>query len=111
MFRPVYAAITNPVLPQASDPSRAGAGFAFYVSQLWKTIVIVGGLAFLLYTLIGGLNWVMAGGDSKKVEEARKHITNGLTGLVILIASYALMAFISEVLEIDLLNIDWTFGG
>jgi sulfite exporter TauE/SafE len=111
LIKPIYAAITNPAVPLAQDGSAAGTGFAFYVSQLWKTSVIVGGLAFLLYALIGGLNMIMAGGDAKKVETAQKHLTNGLIGLIILVGSYAIMALISDVLQIDILNIDWTFGG
>jgi len=110
IIKPAYAAITNPALKNFGDDTTGGAGLAFYISQLWKTLVVVGGLAFLLYTIIGGITWVMAGGDKAKVEGAQKHLTNGLTGLIILAASYAIMAVVSEVVGINILNIDWTFG-
>lgn len=106
----IYAAITNPVIERASQPGNAGAGLAFYIAQLWKTIIIVGGLAFLLYLAWGGVEWVTAGGDKARVEEAQKKITNGFIGLAVLVASYAIIAFVQEVLGINILNIDWTFG-
>jgi len=109
-IKSAYAAISNPALQNFGTDTTGGAGLAFYVSQLWKTLVVVGGLAFLLYTIIGGINWVIAGGDKTKVESAQKHLTNGLTGLIVLAASYAIMAVISDVVGINILNIDWTFG-
>lgn len=109
-IKPAYAAITNPALSNFGSDTTGGAGLAFYISQLWKTLVVVGGLAFLIYTIIGAISWIMAGGDKAKVESAQKHITNGVTGLIILAASYAIVALISEVIGINILNIDWTFG-
>ncbi len=104
-----HAAIKNPVLNQFTTPSQAGAGLAFYIGQIWKALVIVGGLAFLIYFIIGGLQWITSGGDKAKVEQAQKQITNALTGLIILVASFAIVSLISEFLKIDLLNIDWNF--
>ena len=109
-IKPVYAQITNPALSGIAG-TEPGAGFAFYVGQLWKTAIVVGGLAFLVYSIMGGINWVTSGGDPKKVETAQKHFTNGVVGLVVLVGTYAIVAFIQEVLGIDILNIDWTFGG
>ncbi len=108
-IKSAYAAITNPALTGIAG-TNPGAGFAFYVGQLWKTGIVVGGLAFLVYTVMGGINWVTAGGDPKKVEIAQKHITNGITGLVVLVGSYAVIAFMQSILGINILNIDWTFG-
>lgn len=111
LIKSAYAAIRNPVIDRATDPGAAGAGLAFYIAQLWKTIVVVGGLAFLLYFVLGGIEWTTAGGDKNKVEEAQKKLTNGFIGLVILVGSYAIIAFIQDVLGLSILNIDWTFGG
>ena len=111
MIPKVYAQITNPVIERATDPGAAGAGLAYYIAQLWKTIVTVGGLAFLLYLAWGGVEWVMAGGDKNKVEEAQKKLTNGFIGLALLVGSYAIVAFVQDVLGLSILSVDWTFGG
>lgn len=108
--KPAYAQITNPALRNFTSPDDAGAGLAFYIAQLWKTIVVIGGILFLLYLIWGGIDWLTAGGDKSKVEGAQKKISNALTGLAILVASFAIVTFVGEVLKIDLLNIDWSFG-
>jgi len=105
---PVMAQIVNKALPsQFQGPGSAGGGFAFYIAQLWRTIVILGGIAFLLYFIWGSLEWLMSGGDKQKLESARSKITNGLIGLILLVASVAIAIFLGQVLNIDLLNIVW----
>ena len=96
--------ITNPALGNNIVGLSAGAGLAFYIAQLWKTVVIVGGLAVMLYLIWGGLQWLMAGGDKAKLEEAHHKITNSLIGLGVLVASFAVIYFIGGVLKIDLLK-------
>lgn len=94
--------ITNNALGSAV-PKTAGAGLAFYIAQLWKTVVIVGGLAFLIYLLWGGIQWITAGGDKGKLEEAQHKIYNSLVGLGVLVASYAFVRLVGGVANINLL--------
>ncbi len=105
------AAITNTAVPGGSSPDGSPKQFAVTVATLWQTIILVGGLAFLLYFLRGGLNWIMAGGDKGKIEEARGHITQGLLGLAILAVSYVIIKFIETAIGINLLNISWPTAG
>ncbi len=101
-----YAAneITNPALGPDIVGLSAGAGLAFYIAQLWKTVVTVGGLAVMLYLIWGGIEWLTAGGDKTKIENATHKITNSLIGLGILVVSYAVIYFVGAVLKIDLLK-------
>ncbi len=106
---PVHAQITNPALQRVYSPGEGGAGLAFYIAQIWKALVIAGGLAFLVYFLQGGIEWITAGGDKTKIESAQKKITGGIIGLAILVTSYAIVGLIGTLLNIDLLNINWSF--
>ncbi len=105
------AAITNTAVPGGESPDSAPKQFAITMATLWQTIIIVGGLAFLLYFLWGGLNWIMAGGDKGKLEESKGKITQGLIGLALLAASYVIVKFLESALGIDLLNIIWPTAG
>ena len=105
------AAITNTAVPGGDKPDSAPVQFAITMATLWQTIIIVGGLAFLLYFLWGGLQWIMAGGDKGKIEEARGKITQGLIGLALLAASYVIVKFLEGALGMDLLNIIWPTAG
>lgn len=103
---PVHAVITNNAVKGATGADPAG-GFATYFGQVWKAVVLVGGIAFLVYLVMGGLDRIFAGGDKAKLESANKRITNALIGLVLLVGSFAVAMFVSEILNIDLLNITW----
>lgn len=102
------AAITNSAIP-GGDISDAGqaAQFAKTFATLWQTVIIVGGLAFIMYFLWGGIEWITAGGDKGKIETARAKITQGLIGLAILAASFVIVKFLQTAVGLDLLNIVW----
>jgi len=106
-----HAAITNTAVPGGNSPDESPRQFATTFATLWQTIIIVGGLAFILFFLWGGLQWIMAGGDKGKMEEARGKITQGLVGLAILAASFVIVKFIQGAIGLDLLNISWPTAG
>lgn len=103
--------ITNTAVPGGESPENSAKQFAITVGTLWQTIIIVGGLAFILYFLWGGLEWITAGGDKGKIETARAKITQGLIGLAILAASFVIVKFLQSAIGIDLLNIVWPTAG
>jgi hypothetical protein len=74
------------------------------LSNIFGFLTIVGGLAFLIYFVIGAISWITAGGDQQKVETARKYMTNGAVGMIIIVGAYAIIAIVGQVLGIDLLN-------
>lgn len=81
-----------------------GAGLARLIRNTVTSVWLVAGLASFTYLLIGGFKYITAGGDQKAVQEATKQITNAVTGLVIIIASYAITIVVSVVLGVDILN-------
>lgn len=103
--------ITNTAVPGGSSPADSPKQFAISIATLWQTIILVGGLAFLLYFLLGGLEWITAGGEKGKIDEARNKITQGLIGLAILAASYVIIKFLETAIGMDLLNITWPTAG
>jgi len=107
----VHAAITNTAIPGGSNPSNSPKQFAVTIATLWQTIILVGGLAFLLYFLLGGVTWITAGGDKGKIEEAKGKITQGLVGLAVLAASYVIIKFIETAIGMNILNISWPTAG
>lgn len=107
----VHAAITNTAVPGGGSPDDSPKQFAITIATLWQTIIIVGGLAFILYFIQGGLAWIMAGGDKGKIEVARDKITQGLIGLAVLAASYVIIKFIETGIGMNLLNITWPSAG
>src|SRR3972149_12014150 len=54
------------------------------------------GIAFLAMLVLGGIQWITAGGDAKALDAARTRITNAVVGLVIVVAAYALTAIVEQ---------------
>ena len=74
---------------------REGRGLRTMVMNIFKVFLSLLGVIFFLLTLHGGFQWATAGGDSKQTEEAKKRITNGIIGLLIIISAYGISVFIA----------------
>ncbi len=57
--------------------------------------LLIAALAAFAYMVWGGVQWVLAGGDKSKVENARNAITQGLIGLGITAAVFAAFRLIN----------------
>ena len=95
--------ITNPALDNLYSGG-AGAGLAALIANLWQTAILVGGLALLIYLVVGGIQWLLAGSDKAQVENARNRITNAIVGLAILVVSVAIIMLVQAVLQLDILH-------
>lgn len=105
MINQVLAAeITNKAIPSAISGKSSGEGLAFYIAQLWQTIIIVGGLGFLVFLVWGGVEYIIAGNDKGHLEGAKNKILHASIGLGILVGSFAITKFIEVVFKINLLN-------
>lgn len=93
------AAITNPVVGNlgTNEGTKDGSKFINYVVYLWKVSINLGALAVIAYFIWGAIEWITAGSDSKKTEQARQRMTNAVIGLVILVSSFTLLSFISKI--------------
>lgn len=70
----------------------------YSLSSLAGTIVNVAlgllGVLFVILTIYAGFIWMTSSGEKVKVEKATKIITYSLTGLLIVVAAYALWYFV-----------------
>jgi hypothetical protein len=96
-----------PVITQASkvDPygvnyvANAGIGKkdprAIAADLIKLAMSFLGTIAVILI-LYGGLKWMIAGGSQDKIDEAKKTLWSGFIGLVIIVAAYAIAAYVIE---------------
>lgn len=73
------------------------------ISSVIGFMTIAAGIWFLFEMLFAGYEWISAGGDAKKLEGARERITHGFLGLLIIVAAWALLAIVGQLLGTDLL--------
>lgn len=102
-----FSTITTPGGYQPGDStdgsSQAGAVEGL-ISNTLVVLTVVAGLAFVLYFLLGGLNWVTAGGDKTKIDKAKGMMTGGATGLIIIVLSYSIVWIVSAALGLNILE-------
>lgn len=95
-------------LPSSYDPGEnitsAGKTLTDIFSNTLGVFTIVGGLMFILYFVLGGISWISSGGEQDKVEKAKKQMTNGVIGLIIVVTAYGIIFIVSAVLGFDILN-------
>ena len=71
-----------------------------------RALFIVAALATFFYMLWGAFDWITAGGESGKVESARKKITQAIIGLAVLASTAAIFLAVQSFLGVGIL-----FGG
>jgi len=75
------------------------------VSGLITLALIVAAVIFFFMLLIGGVQWIMSGGDKQNVENARNRITNALIGLVIVFAAWAIGALMETFFGVNIFSL------
>ena len=75
------------------------------VSGAIALILIASALVFFFMLIVGGIKWMMAGGDKEKAGEARGQLTAALIGLMIILAAWAITALIKTLFGVDILSL------
>lgn len=71
------------------------------VENIFSVAIRLAGVATFIMLIIGGFKYLTAGGDPKAAESARNTITYAIFGLVLIIAAWFILKFISEFTGVD----------
>lgn len=83
--------------------AQALSTLARIISAIIGVMTIGAGIWFLINFIIGGLNWISAGGDKNALQGAQQRITNAFIGLIIVIAGWTILAVAGQFLGFDIL--------
>lgn len=72
-----------------------------FVSRIANAALFLAAVILFLYLVWGGIQWLTAGDDKGKVEEARTRLTNALIGMAIVATSWAIFLFIDYFLGLN----------
>jgi hypothetical protein len=97
---------TNINLRPAEYKSIVNMQFPTLLSGLVKLVLVVAALVFFFVLVIGGIQWILSGGDKAGAETARKRITAALVGLAIVFVAWAIGSLINVLFGIDIFNLD-----
>ncbi len=101
--------IENPVLKETEGKYETVSQnpLAPFIVRMWRTIMVVGGLALLIFLIWGAVDWLMSEGDPEKLKNAKNKIIHALAGMAILAASYAIVGFTKHIFGFDILEFAW----
>lgn len=74
------------------------------ISALINLALIVAAIVFFFMLVIGGIRWILSGGDKGQTEAARSQITAALIGLVIVFAAWAIGRILGTFFGINIFN-------
>jgi len=64
------------------------------IGTIIKTAMGLLGIVAVVIILVGGFEWMTAGGNDDKTKEAKKRIMYGVIGLAIILSAYAIASFV-----------------
>lgn len=100
IIRPVYSAADDVIgtltVPTGvpSDVAKSGG----FVSGIVRFLMVLGGLFTLWQLLSGGLAYITSNGEKGKIAEAQQKITTSILGMVVMTASFIIIAIVSQIL-------------
>jgi len=74
------------------------ASIAKYIRVIYKYAIGIVGILAAVVLMIGGVLWIVAGGNATAIGEAKSWIGASLTGLVIALCSYLILATVNPAL-------------
>ena len=74
----------------------AGESPARLIGKVIKGILSFMGVVFLVLMIYGGYKWMMSAGNEQEVGKAKNTVKSAIIGLVIILAAYAITAFIGS---------------
>ena len=73
-------------------------GDAGVFKQITNTILYIVGIVAVIMLIIGGIKYVVSGGDTKKVTDAKNAVLYAIIGLVIAFLAFAIVNFVISAL-------------
>lgn len=98
---PAAALAQNNLVPSAIQPIN---NIIVVVRGIIQFILILAFVIAFIMLIVGGLRWILAGGDEKSVEKARNTITAALIGLVIVLVAYAIIRIVEVFFNVTLIS-------
>ena len=95
----------NPITGGPQSVASSAIGIENVLSVAFGFLTIAGGITFVVWLIVGAYSWMTAEGKPDKLEKARNHITQAVTGLIILIGAYAITAVVGSILGLNIFDL------
>ena len=94
LFSTVSAATETISLTAGSFSTLNSLTLGGIVSFAINAVIIVAAVAFFFMLILGGIRWILSGGDKTNTEGARSQVTAAIIGLVIVFSAWIILNFV-----------------
>jgi NADH:ubiquinone oxidoreductase subunit 6 (subunit J) len=100
----VFGSVTPP--PEVANLAGKGGtgGINFILATAVQLIFAFGAIAVIFMLLIGGVQWIISGGEKEKVAEARKRITWAIIGMITLSLAFVTLTIIGKIVGFNIID-------
>lgn len=74
------------------------------IANILTSAFAIAAILLLVFIVLGGVQWILSGGEKQGVENAKNRITNAIIGLIIVALAIAIVMFIGSFLDVNLLK-------
>ena len=75
------------------------------IGGLIQLALVIAAIVFFFILVIGGIRWIVSGGDKQQTENARGQITAALVGLVIVFSAWAIAQLIGAFFNVNIFKL------
>ena len=97
-FKPQVGIGTDFQAGTSYTPDRSTAMIGKYIRAIYKYAIGIVGILAAVVLMIGGVIWITAGGNAERIGEAKAWIASSLTGLLLALLSYTILATVNPAL-------------
>jgi hypothetical protein len=94
----------GPLGLENDTPGGAPRVFANFISSVIGLLTIVAAIWFVFLFITGAIGIISSSGDKNALEDARKKITLGVIGMVVVIASVFVIDLLGTLIGVDFLD-------
>jgi hypothetical protein len=87
--------------PLGAPGGNASFLFSSTLSKIIGVITVVGFIWFTFQVIFGAVRIIASGGDKAAVESARKQITTGIIGVVVMVSGIFIVSLVGQLLGIN----------
>lgn len=80
------------------------------ISMAIGVMTVVAIIWFLFVFITGAISMIGAGGDKQALEGARKRISTGIIGLIVVLLAVLIVSLIGKIFGVEFLNLSAMFG-
>ncbi|OGD88978.1 hypothetical protein A3J17_01220 [Candidatus Curtissbacteria bacterium RIFCSPLOWO2_02_FULL_40_11] len=95
-----------PTVSDPNAPAELGA-IVKVVENIIKLLVPAAAVAFFIVLIIGGIQFLMSGGDPKAAAGARNTLTYAIIGIILVVVSWLILLVVQNITGVDVTNVSF----